>query len=75
MWLEHYDYDEKDEWDMVVFAQTPPRGPFKDPKWNEMTPELWRELRLKPKKKLRSRRGQYDSKLTKLFHWPTEALS
>lgn len=74
VWLEHYDYDEKGEWDMVIFARTPPRGPFEDPKWIEMTPELWRELRLKPKKKLTRSHGQFNSKLRKLFHWPTEAL-
>lgn len=75
VWLEHYDYyDEGREWDMVTFAQTPPRGPFSDPKWIDMTPKLWRELRLKPQKKLTHRHGDFHSKLTKLFHWPTEAL-
>lgn len=74
VWLEHYDYDEEGEWSMVTFTQTPPHGPFANPKWVEMTPELWKELRLKPKKKLVQRYGNYQSKLAKLFHWPTEAL-
>ena len=74
VWLEHYDYDEKGEWNMVTFEQTPPQGPFANPKWVDMTPELWRDLRLKPKKKLTSCRGQFRSKLMKLFPWPTEAL-
>ncbi len=74
VWLEHYDYDDKCEWSMVTFAQMPPHGPFGDPKWVEMTPISWRELRLKPKKKLTKWRRDYHSKLTKLFRWPAEAL-
>jgi hypothetical protein len=74
VWLEHYDYDEDGEWSMVTFDRIPPHGPFADPKWVDMTPELWRDLRLKPRKKLRSRRNDFDSKLTKLFPWPTEGL-
>jgi hypothetical protein len=74
VWLEHYDYYEEREWNMVTFARKPPHGPFADPKWIQMTPELWRELRLKPRKRLTNWHGQFDSKLTKLFHWPTEAL-
>jgi hypothetical protein len=74
VWLEHYDYDEKCEWSVVTFAQTPPHGPFANPTWAEMTPRLWHELRLKPKKRLTKWRGDFHSKLTKLFHYPTEAL-
>lgn len=71
VWLEHYDYDEKTEWNMVTFAQRPPASrAFQYPKWVEMTPELWRQLRLRPKKKLASWRGHLGSKLTKLFDWP-----
>lgn len=74
VWLEHYDYEKNQEWSMLTFEQMPPQGPFADPKWIEMTPELWRELRLQPKKKLTHEYSQFNSKLTKLFHWPTEAL-
>lgn len=74
VWLEHYDYDERGEWNMVTFGQMPPQRPFANPKWITMTPELWPELRLKPRKQLTSRHGQFQSKLTKLFNWPTEAL-
>ncbi|TAM45591.1 MAG: hypothetical protein EPN55_07805 [Gammaproteobacteria bacterium] len=74
VWLEHYDYDGRDEWDMVTFEQKPPRGPFASPEWTVMTPELWRELKLKPKKRITQWHGNYYSKLTKLFDWPTEAL-
>jgi hypothetical protein len=74
VWLEHYDFDEKCEWSMVTFAQMPPQGPFANPKWVDMTPELWGELRLKPKRRLTKWRRNFHSKLTKLFHWPTEAL-
>jgi hypothetical protein len=75
VWLEHYDFDRWDDWSMVTFEQKPPHGPFADPKWIDMTPALWRSLRLKPKRKLRSQSGDFHSKLTKLFPWPTEALS
>jgi hypothetical protein len=74
VWLEHYDDDDSGEWSWVTFGQVPPDGPFADPKWAEMTPELWRQLRLKPKKRLTTWQGHFESKLTKLFHWPTEAL-
>lgn len=74
VWLEHYDYHEPAEWDIVTFARHPPDALFANPKWTELTPELWRELRLRPRKRLRSRRGHYESKLTKLFRWETQAL-
>ena len=70
VWLEHYDRDEEDEWDMVTFAKTPPRAPFGDPAWITMTPQLWATLGLKPKKRLVQHFGQYESKLKKLFPWP-----
>lgn len=74
VWLEHYDDNDWDDWSMVTFEQKPPHRPFENPKWTDMTPELWRDLRLKPKKKLTKERNDYHSKLTKLFPWPTEAL-
>ena len=74
VWLEHYDYDERNEWSVVSFAQKPPDGPFANPSWTPMTPRLWHALRLKPKKKLVRWRGHYRSKLTKLFDWPMRAL-
>ena len=74
IWLEHYDFNEWDDWSMVTFGQKPPRGPFAEPKWTDMTPDLWRSLRLKPKRKLRSQGGDFDSKLTKLFVWETQSL-
>lgn len=74
VWLEHYDYSEDNEWSMVTFPRRPPERPFEDPSWTTMTADLWRGLFLKPKKKLESRRGQYESKVTKLFHWPDEAI-
>ncbi len=67
VWLEHYDYDE-------LFGQKPPDGTFRDPEWTEVTSEIWRGLRLRPKKKMEKRLGQFESKLTKLFNWPTEAI-
>lgn len=74
VWLEHYEFDEDAEWDIVTFGQIPPTGPFADPTWTTMTLELWATLRLKPKKRLLQSFGCYESKLEKLFHWPTESL-
>lgn len=74
VWLEHYDYDADAEWNMVEFKRMPPDRPFEDPTWIRMTPEMWRDLRLKPKKRLRRRHNSYQSKIAKLFHWPDEAL-
>ncbi len=70
VWLEHYDYVGEGEWRMVSFGQRPPTGPFADPKWIEMTPALWQDLRLRPRKKLRSVYRDYHSELVKLFPWP-----
>jgi hypothetical protein len=74
IWLQHYDYDENQEWSIVTFTQMPPEGPFANPRWTRVTSELWQELRLTPKKRLTQRQGQFNSKLTKLFHWPTHDL-
>jgi hypothetical protein len=74
VWLEHYDYNHWTDWSMVTFGQVPPHGPFADPKWTDMTPELWRDLRLRPRKKLKSERSDFHSKLAKLFPWSTESL-
>lgn len=74
VWIEHYDYDEHAEWSMVEFRRTPPDRPFEDPKWTRMTPRMWHDLRLKPKKRLERWRGHYKSKIIKLFHWPDEAI-
>lgn len=74
VWLQHYDYVEDQHWDMVTFSNTPPNYPFLNPKWTEMTPELWKSLHLKPKKKLTKSHHDFNSKITKLFHWPIEAI-
>jgi hypothetical protein len=59
---------------MVDFKRMPPDRPFEDPTWTPMTSEMWRELRLKPKKRLEHLHGSFESKITKLFHWPSEAI-
>jgi len=74
VWLEHYDEYDDAEWDWVTFEGVPPSSPFKSPKWEPMTPELWAELRLKPKKRLPKVHGHYGSKLVKLFHWPDRPI-
>jgi hypothetical protein len=47
VWLELYDSNSWDDWTIVTFAQKPPHGPFADPKWTDVTPDLWRSLWLK----------------------------
>ena len=74
VWLEHYDYDDDSEWSMVEFKRMPPDRPFEDPVWTRMTLEMWHDLRLRPKKRLHRWRNSYKSKITKLFHWPDEAI-
>lgn len=76
VWLEHYDYDglDDDEWRRVTFKQRPPQYPFGDPIWEPMTPDMWKELRLRPKKRLRVSFGHFESKIKKLFYWPKEAI-
>lgn len=74
VWLEHYDGNEYSDWSLVTFAQRPPLNLFQDPKWIDITPEIWRSLMLRPKKKLKSWHGRYESKLTKLFDWPITAI-
>ena len=61
IWLEHYDYDRTNEWDMVTFDRIPPNEPFADPEWHEMTTDKWNDLRLRPKRRLRRRNGNFDS--------------
>lgn len=74
VWIEHYDRRLTEEWMLVKFDRSPPNGPFAAPTWIPMTAQMWRELRLKPKKRLVARNGQLESKVQKLFHWPVEAI-
>lgn len=74
VWLEHYDDYGEAEWHRVEFSSIPPMGWFTCPSWNPMTPEMWADLKLRPKKLLSKERGRYGSKLTKLFHWPDDPI-
>jgi hypothetical protein len=74
VWLANYDYDETNEWLSIRFEKYPPTGPFEGPTWTVMTPHMWSDLRLKPKRRLRQHHHVFDSKVTKLFDWPTEAI-
>lgn len=73
VWLEHYDYIPA-QWWLVTFERRPPTHFFEGPKWTPMTPPLWNQLHLRPKKAIPRRHGQLGSKIRKLFSWPTEAL-
>lgn len=70
IWLEHYDDGIDDEWRLVTFKLSPPSSLFCDPEWTVMTPNMWRDLRLKPKKKMARSYGFLGSKIEKLFPWP-----
>lgn len=74
VWLEHYDDYLDQEWRQVTFEQTPPRGPFLNPKWQIMTPEIWKEMRLRPKKRLKRTLLGFESKIQKLFPWSVQNL-
>jgi hypothetical protein len=74
VWLEHYDYTDDEEWDLVTFGQMPPAGPFAEPRWTVMDKKTWNDLRLRPKKRLRKEHSEYDSKVQKLFYWPYEVI-
>jgi hypothetical protein len=74
VWLQHYEADRDGEWNLVTFKQRPPSGPFEDPSWTDMTPRMWSELGLRPKKRLRHNGFSFESKIRKLFDWPTENL-
>ena len=70
VWLENYDFGSMgmpDEWDMVTFSRCPPNRPFEGPSWTTMTFPMWKSLKLRPKKKLSIKHGQFQSKVRKLF--------
>jgi hypothetical protein len=75
VWLEHYDFYQPAEWNLVTFVMSQTKHPFYEPEWTPMTNEMWRDLRLRAKKTLNQSRGEYDSKIKKLFPWPKEAIT
>lgn len=69
VWLENYEYFDRDEWRLVRFSFA--SGSASDPEWTKLTPTLWADLRLSPKKRLRANgSGELGSKLRKSFPWP-----
>ncbi len=44
VWLEHYDLNPGNEWNMVTFEKKPPERPFQRPAWTRVSPEMWRAL-------------------------------
>jgi hypothetical protein len=74
VWLEHYDLWKSQDWNLVRFSPTSRREPFQNPTWVKMTPEIWDDLKLRPKARLRQRFGSFESKVTKKFFWPKEAI-
>jgi hypothetical protein len=77
VWLENYDVGSigiSDEWDMVTFSRCPPNRPFESPTWTTMTSPMWQSLRLRPKKRLSIKHGQFQSKVRKLFSWSADNI-
>lgn len=73
VWLENYDFFERDVWREVRFSLN---GEASDPKWTVMTPELWEALGLSPKKRLsHTPSGELKSKLRKRFRWPPPMMA
>lgn len=70
VWIEHYDFFQPQEWNLVTFERMPPDHLFEEPIWTQMTSQIWSSLGLRPKKKLKSFAGGYASKVKKLFPWP-----
>jgi hypothetical protein len=70
VWIEHYEWFGIDDWKLVEFDKMPPAHLFDDPTWTEITPLLWADLQLRPKKRRRIIGGSLESKVTKLFPWP-----
>lgn len=74
MWIQHGDRPGEGGWDMVTRKQAPPVGPFAEPEWWPMADDDWADLRMRPKARLIRSFSGYESKVKKLFDWPTEAL-
>jgi hypothetical protein len=72
VWLEHYDFIDPAEWNLVTFGPRRRDDRFVAPVWTTMTPTIWKELGLKPRKKLRLSVRGVESKLSKLFPWPLD---
>jgi len=71
VWLEHYDIFGSDEWSSVQFESSPPDSLFTNPPWTEMTLDMWKDLRLRPKKSAKVASWNLESKVRKLFPWPS----
>jgi hypothetical protein len=72
VWLEHYDILGSEEWNLVEFEQRPPNTLFINPRWTVMTPAMWNDLQLRPKKRMKVSYWNLESKIKKLFPWPPE---
>jgi hypothetical protein len=67
VWIEHYDFFEPQEWDLVTFGKMPPEHLFQEPTWTPITDAMWKSLGLRPKRNLKSFSGSYQSKASNSF--------
>jgi hypothetical protein len=70
VWLEHYDIHGAGEWNSAEFEKGPPNSLFTNPTWKEMTLDMWKDLQLRPNKRMRAASWNLESKVRKLFPWP-----
>lgn len=70
VWLENYSFMEPQEWLWVRFHAAAPDGAAGQPYWTKMTPQLWKSLRLSPKRALEGDASGLPSRLKKHFPWP-----
>ncbi|MBX9815426.1 hypothetical protein GO308_00115 [Sphingomonas sp. SFZ2018-12] len=67
VWLENYEFFDRDEWRQVTFGV----DGSAEPEWTTMTPDMWRGLLLSPKRRVTaSSAGELRSKVRKHFPWP-----
>ena len=70
IWLENYEYFDREDWCQVRFA-IGDDGTLSKPEWTRMTAEMWAVLRLSPRKRITATSaGILRSKIRKLFPWP-----
>lgn len=75
VWLENYEFFDRNEWRLVEF-EFDDDGVPDNPTWEVMTAAMWLSLWLSPKKRLvASGAGEYRSKLKKHFDWPPKEMA
>jgi hypothetical protein len=70
VWLENYEYFDREEWKMVRFTPSTDHE-LDEPAWETMTIVMWSKLGLSPRKRVTANAsGELRSKIKKHFPWP-----